>query len=213
MVLPDCPVSGATVMEIRVRCQPGRLLIRVCRCEAGDCMTDDDYEVFFRSAYPKLVAYGASMSAPRGIAQELAQETLLRAYRRMEEVSVLESPDGWCRRVMSNLLIDQYRSRTAERAAVDRLGSISAIDRAGMGTDDPERSVAHDRWTEIIDSLTMRQRCIATLFYVDDLSVADVATELAISTGSVKSTLSQVRRRLGRVLGGTVENKEACHGD
>jgi RNA polymerase sigma-70 factor (ECF subfamily) len=80
-------------------------------------MTDDDYEVFFRSTYPKLVAYGASMSAPLGIAQELAQETLLRAYRRLEEVGALESPYGWCRRVMSNLLIDQYRSRTAERAA------------------------------------------------------------------------------------------------
>jgi DNA-directed RNA polymerase specialized sigma24 family protein len=103
-------------------------------------MTDDDYEVFFRSTYPKLVAYGASMSAPLGIAQELAQETLLRAYRRLEEVSGLESP------------------------------------------------------------------------YADDLSVADVAIELAISTGSVKSTLSQVRRRLGRLLDDTTENEEICHG-
>ncbi len=175
-------------------------------------MTDDDYEVFFRSTYPKLVGYGASMSAPLGIAQELAQETLLRAYRRLEEVSALESPYGWCRRGMSNLLIDQYRSRTAERAAVDRLASISAIDRVGMGTSDPEPSVANDRWFEIVNSLTMRQRCIATLYYADDLSVADVATELAISTGSVKSTLSQVRRRIERLLDETTKNEEACHG-
>ncbi len=175
-------------------------------------MTDDDYEVFFRSAYPKLVGYGASMSAPLGVAQDLAQETLLRAYRRLEEVSALESPYGWCRRVMSNLLIDQYRSRTAERAAVNRLGSISAIDRVGMGTSDTEPSVATDRWSEIVESLTMRQRSIATLYYADDLSVADVATELAISTGSVKSTLSQVRRRLERVLDETAQNEEPCHG-
>ena len=180
-------------------------------------MTDDDYEVFFRSTYPKLVAYGASMSAPLETAKELAQETLLRAYRRIDEVSALESPYGWCRRVMSNLLIDQYRSRIAERAAVDRLASISAIDRVGMGASDPEPSVALDRWGEIVDSLTMRQRCIATLFYADDLSVADVATELAISTGSVKSTLSQVRRRIGRLLDGATEpekteNEETCHG-
>jgi RNA polymerase sigma-70 factor (ECF subfamily) len=176
-------------------------------------MTDDDYEVFFRSTYPKLVGYGASMSAPLGIAQELAQETLLRAYRRLDEVSALESPYGWCRRVMSNLLIDQYRSRTAERAAVNRLASISAIDRVDMGTSDPESSVANDRWFEIVDSLTMRQRCIATLYYADDLSVADVAAELAISTGSVKSTLSQVRRRLERLLDETTKHEEACHGN
>jgi RNA polymerase sigma-70 factor (ECF subfamily) len=174
-------------------------------------MTDDDYEVFFRSTYPKLVAYGASMSAPLGIAQELAQETLLRAYRRIEEVSGLESPYGWCRRVMSNLLIDQYRSRTAERLAVDRLGSISAVDRAGAQPSDAEPSVANDGWIEIVGSLTMRQRCIATLFYADDLSVAEVATELAISTGSVKSTLSQVRRRVGRLLDGTAAHEGALH--
>ena len=175
-------------------------------------MTDDDYEVFFRSTFPNLVAYGASMSAPLEVAQELAQETLLRAYRRLDEVGALESPYGWCRRVMSNLLIDQYRSRTAESAAVDRLGSISAIDRAGTATSDSVPGVAHDGWIEIIGSLTMRQRCIATLFYADDLSVADVACELAISTGSVKSTLSQVRRRVGRLLDETTDQNEASHG-
>ncbi len=174
-------------------------------------MTDDDFEVFFRSTYPKLVGYGASMSAPLEVAQELAQETLLRAYRRIVEVSALESPYGWCRRVMSNLLIDQYRSRTAERSAVDRLGSISAIDRAGAGTSDVEPSVVNDEWFEIVGSLTVRQRCIATLFYGDDMSVADVAAELDISTGSVKSTLSQVRRRVGRLLDETTDHQEVCH--
>ncbi len=174
-------------------------------------MNDDDFEVFFRSTYPKLVGYGASMSAPLEVAQELAQETLLRAYRRIDEVSALESPYGWCRRVMSNLLIDQHRSRTAERSAVDRLGSISAIDRAGAGARDAEPSVADDEWFEIVGSLTVRQRCIATLFYADDMSVADVAAELDISTGSVKSTLSQVRRRVGRLLDETTDHQEVCH--
>lgn len=174
-------------------------------------MTDDDFEVFFRSTYPRLVGFGASMSAPLEVAQELAQETLLRAYHRLEEVSALDSPSGWCRRVMSNLLIDQYRSRTAERAAVDRLGSISAVDRVGAERADVEPSRAHDEWIEIVGSLTMRQRCIATLFYADDLSVADVAAELAISTGSVKSTLSQVRRRIGRLLDEAADHEEACH--
>ncbi len=175
-------------------------------------MTDDEFEVFFRSTYPKLVSYGASMSAPFEIAQELAQETLLRAYRRIEDVSALESPYGWCRRVMSNLLIDQYRTRTAERSAVDRLGSISTVERAGAETSDVEPSIANDEWIEIVGSLTMRQRCVATLFYADDLSVADVASELAISTGSVKSTLSQVRHRVGRLLDGTTDHEEARHG-
>ena len=170
-------------------------------------MNDLDYDDFFRNAYPRLVAFGSSMSAPREIAQELAQETLIRAYHRRDELRSFDSPYAWCRRVMSNLLIDQYRSRVAEQAAVDRLGAISAVDRAEPGGD-PAPTVARDRWAEIVESLTMKQRCVATLFYAEDLSVADVATTLGISTGSVKSTLAQVRRRLGRRFDGATDHEE-----
>jgi DNA-directed RNA polymerase specialized sigma24 family protein len=56
---------------------------------------------------------------PRGPAEaeELVQETMVRCYLRWRHVSQLESPDGWCRRVLLNLIYSRTRRLRIERAA------------------------------------------------------------------------------------------------
>lgn len=148
------------------------------------------FDELFREEYPKLVALGVSMSGDREVARDLAQETMVRAHDHWEQVESYDAPQAWLRRVMSNLLIDHHRSRTAERAAVERLGHRSPV---GGEISLPSR------WSELIAPLTPLQRVVATLYYADDLSVADVASTLDISEGTVKSTLSKVRDRLRRL--------------
>ncbi len=169
-------------------------------------MTDDEYDDLFREAYPRLVAMGLAMSASRHVSQELAQETLLRAYHRRDDLAGYDSPIAWCRRVMGNLLIDHHRSRAAESSAVERLGS-----RQSTGADavpDPATVVASERWADLTRSLTAQQRAVATLYYAEDQSVAEVAEVLDIATGTVKSALSKARANLRRRLGGPDERME-----
>jgi RNA polymerase sigma-70 factor, ECF subfamily len=148
------------------------------------------FDELFVDEYPKLVALGVSMSADREVARELAQETMIRAHDRWDEIVQYDEPGAWLRRVMSNLLIDHHRSRTAEAAAVQRLGARSPAT-AGAAS-------SSTSWGELLAPLTAQQRIVATLFYADDLSIADIATTLDISAGTVKSTLSKVRNRLRR---------------
>ena len=162
-------------------------------------MTDDEYNDLFRSAYPRLVAMGLAMSTSRHVSQELAQETLLRAHHRREELAVYDSPMAWCRRVMGNLLIDHHRSRTSEAAAVQRLGYRSATQ--ADATQNPATIAASTRWDDLTRSLTPQQRVAATLYYAEDQSVADVAEIMDIATGTVKSALSKARANLRRRLG------------
>ena len=165
-------------------------------------MNDDDYDELFRATYPRLVAMGLAMSTERHVAQELAQETMLRAYRRRDELATYDSPTAWCRRVMGNLLIDRHRSRTSERAALERIGDQ-------IGTDAPIRARADDpaeitithRWNDLVSSLSPQQRLVATLFYAEDQSVATIAETMEIATGTVKSALSKARRNLRRTIG------------
>lgn len=167
-------------------------------------MTDDEYDDLFRSAYPRLVAMGLAMSTPRAVAQELAQETMLRAYRRREELETYDSPMAWCRRVMGNLLIDQHRTRTVERSAVERMQSRSDTDPVpGTGSSDPAHIAASRRWSELIAPLSHQQRLAATLYYAEDQSIATIAETMEIATGTVKSALSKARRNLRRALDGT----------
>ena len=162
-------------------------------------MTDGEFDEFFRDAYPRLVAFGLAMSTPLQVAQELAQETMIRADEHRDRLGHFDLPYGWCRRVMGNLLIDQHRTRTAERAAIDRLSHSAVTDRIGDAPDsDPIET--DDAWAAMVAPLTWRQRCIATLYYGEDRSVADIADDLGLSTGSVKTTLARVRRKVARQL-------------
>ena len=54
----------------------------------------------------------------RGQAQDLAQETLLRAWQRWEKVSAYEDPAAWCRRVLSNLATSEWRKSSRRRAVL-----------------------------------------------------------------------------------------------
>ena len=164
-------------------------------------MTDDDFDDLFRATYPRLVAMGLATGAERYVAQELAQETLLRAYRRREALATYDSPIAWCRRVMGNLLIDQHRSRTSERSAIERMQARTDTEPlAGTGSSDPAQMAASRRWNEIVASLSPQQRLAATLYYGEDQSVATIAETMEIATGTVKSALSKARNNLRRVL-------------
>ncbi|MEO1058755.1 MAG: RNA polymerase sigma factor [Actinomycetota bacterium] len=170
-------------------------------------MTEGDYDDLFRDAYPRLVAFALAMATPRSVAQELAQETLVRAYEHRDRLARMEAPYGWCRRVMSNLLIDQHRTRAAERAALTRLAHSPE---AGEADDailaDP---VDADAWRRMLAPLTVRQRCIATLFYAEDASVARIADDLGLSEGTVKTSLSRIRHKVSMHLRERSEHGEA----
>jgi RNA polymerase sigma-70 factor (ECF subfamily) len=169
-------------------------------------MTDDEYDELFRTAYPRLVAMGLAMSTSRHVTQELAQETLLRAHHHRDDLTSYDSPMGWCRHVMGNLLIDHHRSRSSEAAAVERLGHRAATQTEA--SPDPAAVAASTRWADLTRSLTPQQRVAATLYYAEDQSVADVAEMMDIATGTVKSALSKARANLRRRLGGPDERIE-----
>ena len=175
--------------------EPGSDLIRVHDVHVAV----DSFEELFRESYPRLVALGTSMSGDREVARDLAQETMLRAYRRWDEVGEYEYPGGWLRRVMSNLLIDHHRSTTSERSALDRIKHAPSGPHAGDA--DPAQLAiggSMQRWTQLTASLTPQQRVIATLFYGEDASIENIAQTLDLSQGAVKSALFKARRNLER---------------
>ena len=169
--------------------------MRVIRVHDVHVAVRRDFETMFRAQFPRLVTLGVAMTGSRDIAHELAQETMLRAHRRWDEIASYESPEAWVHRVMINLLIDEHRSRSAERSAVARVAAQPVRD-----VDSPST----DRWYELVGSLPAQQRAIVTLYYADDQSVDAIAGMLAISTGSVKASLHKARRALGRRLAAEV---------
>jgi RNA polymerase sigma factor (sigma-70 family) len=142
---------------------------------------------FYEREYGGLVALAASLIRDRSMAEDIAQEALIAAYGRWSEVSALESPIGWTRRVVTNKSVSLIRRRMAELRAVARLGSRARIDSSHESDTD---------FWRLVRSLPRRQAQVVALHYVSDMTVVDIATILGCQEGSVKASLFKARKSL-----------------
>lgn len=111
----------------------------------------------------------------RHAGEDLLQETLVRVYLAWHRIDH-DTAFAYARRTMTNLATDRWR-----RSRHEPVGGHEA-DR-----DDIVRQLA---W------LTERERTMVVLRYYADLSEAEVAQEMGVSRGTVKSTCSRALARL-----------------
>ncbi len=135
---------------------------------------------FCTAIHPRLVGGLALYVGDRAVAEELAQEALLRALRRWERVSRLDSPEAWVWRVGINLGNSHFRRRGAERRAYGRL---ARPDDVATGTDPADR-VALQR---AVAALPERQRVALIHRYYIGLTVEQTAARMEISADAVRS--------------------------
>ena len=157
-----------------------------------DDVRRDTFEVFYAAELPRLVALARTL-CPAGLAEEVAQEAMLATYRRWREVRDLERPDLWVRRVCMNLAVSQFRRRVIELRTSARLA----------GRRQPHRELSDDTeelWAAV-RRLPHRQAQAASLRFVYDMPIHDVAETLGCSEGTVKQHLSRARQALREALG------------
>ena len=91
--------------------------------EGGRVSGDEEFDRFCVDAWPRLVAALTLYCGDVHVAEEIAQEALLRAYRRWPTVAAFESPGGWAYRVGINLANSLLRRKQAESRARRRLAN------------------------------------------------------------------------------------------
>jgi RNA polymerase sigma-70 factor (sigma-E family) len=144
------------------------------------------FEGFAAESGAELLRIATLLTPDPHTAEDVYQETLQRLAARWSRV---DNPKAFCRRVMSNIVVDQKRAR-ARRPRELRL--YEAGERSDPRAGDPHGSV--ELWPALrtaLDSLTVQQRTVLVLRYFDDRSEAETAKLLGISVGTVKSTASR----------------------
>lgn len=150
------------------------------------------FDEFYVSELPRLVALARGLCGAT-LAEDVAQEAMIVAYRRWREVGDLERPDLWVRRTCANLAVSQFRRRLVELRATARFA-------ARRPTPPPEMSEGAEEFWAAVRALPTRQAQAAALRYVYELPVAEIATTLDCSEGTVKQHLSRARRALSAAL-------------
>jgi RNA polymerase sigma-70 factor (ECF subfamily) len=155
------------------------------------------FDHFFADEFEKMVALCIALTGSSEEARDLAQGSLEKAYRDWSKVSSLDQPGAWLRRVTINAANSWHRSRHRDSRLRKKISA------------QPERVVlapeASEFWT-LVRALPTQQRAVVALFYIEDLTVAEVGAVLGIAPGTVKATLSHARGRLAEML---AENRKA----
>lgn len=146
--------------------------------------------------HPRLVGSLALYTGDRHVAEDLAQEALIRLHQHWPKVRSHPSPAAWTTRVALNLAGSWWRRRGAERRANERSVPVERAPEADAAEVLALRSA--------LEHLPARQRGVIILRFYLGLSVREAAEALGCPEGTVKSStslaLAELRRRLGTDL-------------
>jgi RNA polymerase sigma-70 factor (ECF subfamily) len=149
-----------------------------------------DLDALFRTYNQPLVRYLTRRLGDRDWAEEVAQETFLRAARQ----ETIVSERAWLFAVATNLVRDEARRDARRRRHLEllRAETEETVEQPPLSAERAEE-VAMAR--NALDALTERDR-EALLMREEGLDYTEIAKALELSVGSVGTTLSRARRRL-----------------
>ena len=137
-------------------------------------------------------------------ADDLVQETMLKAYRAWHQFERGTNAKGWLLTILRHAFINEYRRRTRHPETVD----IDAIEPFSVfqevQDDDPQGTffdrIVDDEVLRAIDTLPEQFRETVVLSDVEGLSYEEIARVLGVPVGTVKSRLFRARRLLQQKL-------------
>ena len=177
---------------------------RVPDCVERAQLAEDDRrrEAFAEHVLPEVdVLLRVAMSITRRTvdAEDLVQDTLLRAFRSMDRFDGAH-PRAWLLTIMRNAEVNRHRRRRPEllRDPDTSLANLAAVPSSGAG--DPETVVVGETFDAVVaeayDGLPERHREVVRLVDLDGLSYAEAADVLGVPVGTVMSRLHRARARM-----------------
>lgn len=150
-----------------------------------------DMDELYAAAYRRLVMQLFAICGDLADAEDAVQEAFVTAVRKRRELEGVDNPEAWVRTVALNRLRSGWRHRAVVRKYQ------SAV--PGPQTD-PGVLSDHVAIVTALSRLDPSQREVVVLHHLADLSTAEIAAELGIPEGTVKSRLSRGRVRLAELL-------------
>ena len=135
---------------------------------------------------------------------ELAEDLTGQAFMRMLEAirsgqAWKTSFSGWLYRIAHNLVIDHYRRRgRATFVDIDEVAPISTTE--GDPSTSVQARLERENLRTALNQLTDEQAQVITLRFLDDLSIAEVATIMARNEGAIKALQYRAVLALRRIM-------------
>ncbi len=142
-----------------------------------------------------LRAFAISLSGSASLADDLVQETLLRAWSKSDKFQPGTSLRAWLFTILRNIYFSNYRKRAREVQDSD-----GAYARRLVVMGDQESHLDLEDFGKAMAKLPTEQREVLTLVGASGLSYEEAAEICAVEIGTIKSRLSRARAKLVQLL-------------
>ncbi|HDS1219794.1 sigma-70 family RNA polymerase sigma factor [Stenotrophomonas maltophilia] len=150
---------------------------------------------------PRLCVYLRGLGVPDAVAEELAQECLLKVWLRAGDYDPAQAAlSTWLYRIARNLHIDRVRRERSwmqVQAAVEEAAAADLVERSSA-----EQFADHARLRQRINELPAVQARMVRMSYFEAKSHGEIASILGMPLGTVKSHLRRAFLRLQSRIGG-----------
>ena len=154
---------------------------------AGSAILPELYDASYGRLVLQLFALCGSLTE----AEDAVQEAFVKAIGQGRAFDTVNNPEAWLRTVALNHQRNSWRHAKVVRRFVTTVPGSRAV---------PELGPDHVAIVRALTELDLDLRHVVTLRYLADMGTAEIAHELGVPEGTVKSRLSRARQRLASLL-------------
>jgi RNA polymerase sigma-70 factor (ECF subfamily) len=150
------------------------------------------FDGFYAASYRRVVGQVFALLGDLHEAEDVTQDAFAEASFHWSRIAAYDQPEAWVRRVACNQADNRTRRTRRWLAAMARHGPPADVPAASADRLDLHRALRR---------LSPRHREVLVLHYVAELSVEEVAGQLRLPLGTVKSRLNRARQALAEQFG------------
>jgi RNA polymerase sigma-70 factor (sigma-E family) len=144
------------------------------------------FEEFAAARLPAVLRFAAVLAGDRALAEDLAQEVLIRAYARWDKIGSMDRPDLYVRKMILNEFLAWRRRSWRTTPVADLTAEM-------IGTAPDHASAYTERASLLaeLERLPRRQRAVLVLRYYEGRDDAEIAELLGCTAGTVRGYASR----------------------
>ncbi|EJW94490.1 RNA polymerase, sigma-24 subunit, ECF subfamily [gut metagenome] len=155
-----------------------------------------DFTQHLLGLQPELFRFAFKLTADREEANDLLQETSLKALDNEEKFAPDTNFKGWMYTIMRNIFINNYRKIVRDQTFVDQTDNLFYLNLSqDSGFDSTEGAYDLKEIHRIVNALPKDYR-VPFAMYVSGFKYREIAEKLALPLGTVKSRIFFTRQRL-----------------
>ena len=172
------------------------LLEMVTQAQGGDVGA---FQQLFNAYGPRILNYLFRMTGSREMAEDLAQETFILAFRKLSTLRDPRKFQSWIFRIAQNNVYQAFRGSKPQMVSIDedRSQELSEVQKLATPRSGPEAEVLSDELQSVIqdaiDALPEKYKTVFVLSAIQKLSYKEISTIVGRSLASIKSDIHRAR--------------------